>query len=56
VTLPVDISLRGLGSALIDTLVNKEPVDLGLAAEVTVETPLGDLPLAVDETVRLRAQ
>ena len=39
VALPIEVQLVGLGSELVKLIKNKKPVDVGLVADVDVETP-----------------
>lgn len=49
VTLPVDLSLTGLGQTLLDVLTNKGDIKADLSASMTVQTPFGPVPLSIDE-------
>ena len=52
-TLPISIDLLNLGTAgvyIYNALVNKEPLNIELAAATDVDTPFGVMTLAVDET------
>lgn len=54
VTLPVDLNLLQLGGTLVNAVTQKKPLDVRLDAGLKVNTPLGAIPLQVDETVNLR--
>jgi len=49
-TLPVVVDLLGVGAEVVNAITRRDPLTLGLAATVDVETPWGVLPLTVDET------
>jgi LEA14-like dessication related protein len=55
ITLPVDLNFLSVGATLIQALVKKEPVELGVSGEVQVETPLGTLPLSFERARTLAA-
>lgn len=55
-TLPMDIKLLNLAVGIVDALTNKGPIDVGLRADADVGTPLGVIPLKVDEEERLKVQ
>lgn len=54
VTLPIQLSLLQLGSTLVSSITQKKPMDVRLDAGLDVDTPLGRIPLSVDQTVNLR--
>ena len=56
VTLPLNLRLVKLGTAIIDAIARKQPVQVGLRAGTAVRTPLGAIPLDVSETVTLRVK
>ncbi|MFT7520312.1 MAG: LEA14-like dessication related protein [Kiritimatiellia bacterium] len=49
-TIPVEVDLLGTGSSVIAALTGKGKLNVGLDADVDVDTPFGILPLHVDET------
>ena len=53
VTIPLNLRLTGLGSALISALTERTPVQARLAADLKVETPYGAIPLSIDESGQL---
>lgn len=54
VTLPIDLKLLELGTTVVNAIVNKERIQVGVKASVDVQTPLGTLPLSIDESGRLQ--
>ena len=52
-SLPVDLSLTGVGASIIDAFANKGKVNAQLGAGLKVGTPFGDIPLSIDETGRV---
>ncbi|MCB9761326.1 MAG: LEA type 2 family protein [Alphaproteobacteria bacterium] len=56
VTLPVNLSLVDLGAALVNTLRNKSPVQVGLTASTDVGTPFGSVPWSLERSKRLSFQ
>lgn len=56
VTLPIQVNLLELGSTVVSAITQKRPLDVRLDAGLSVETPLGNIPLQVDETTNLRLQ
>ncbi|MEZ4318951.1 MAG: LEA type 2 family protein [Myxococcota bacterium] len=55
-TIPISLDLLQLGTSLVTTITQKKPVDVRFDAGLDVHTPLGAIPLNVDETVNLRIQ
>lgn len=55
-TIPVNLNLLELGTAIANAVAQKKPVDVRLDAGLSVDTPLGVIPLNVDRTVNLRVQ
>jgi LEA14-like dessication related protein len=53
VTLPIDLQLVSIGTAIVDILRGNEPVSVRLQADATVDTPFGAVPLTVDRTADL---
>ena len=53
-TVPVQLNLLQLGATVVNAVTQKKPVDVRLNAGLNVDTPLGLIPLDVDETVNLR--
>ncbi|MEZ4235443.1 MAG: LEA type 2 family protein [Myxococcota bacterium] len=53
VTLPVDIKLLEVGSAIVNILQSHDPVNVRLKADAQVGTPFGAVPFAVDQTASL---
>ncbi|MBW1881024.1 MAG: LEA type 2 family protein [Deltaproteobacteria bacterium] len=56
VTLPIDVGLVELGTSLVQALTRKDAIQVGLGANMDVDTPLGVLPLQVDKSKRLQLQ
>ncbi|MFK7929226.1 MAG: LEA type 2 family protein [Myxococcota bacterium] len=50
VSIPVGLNLVDLGSGVVKALKNKSPVPVNFGADLKVGTPLGVLPLSVNET------
>lgn len=55
-TIPVQLNLLQLGATVVDAITQKKPVDVRLDAGLAVDTPLGAIPLNVDEVVNLRVR
>ena len=53
-TLPVDVSLTGVGASVIDAIASKGRLDTRLEAGLDVGTPFGEVPLRIDESRRLQ--
>jgi LEA14-like dessication related protein len=53
VALPIDIKLSGVAGSVIDALTSKGKVQAGLAADISVSTPFGRIPLSIDESGQL---
>lgn len=49
-TLPVQVNLLHVGSAVLDALNGRGNLNIGLAADTDVETPFGVLPLTIDQS------
>lgn len=47
--LPLSVNLLQLGDAGWQTLVNRQPIDARLAADMDVDTPFGLVPLSINE-------
>lgn len=56
VTLPLDLKLLELAKAVVDAVVAKERLAVGVEAGVTVATPWGELPLSIDESGTLQVR
>lgn len=56
VTLPLEVDLISSGSAAWDAIVNGEEADVGLLAEMDVDTPFGLVPLTVDESGQVQVE
>lgn len=56
VSLPVTIDLIAVGTTIANAITGGGKVDVGLGAKLTVGTPFGDLPLAIDEKGLLRVE
>jgi LEA14-like dessication related protein len=56
VVLPIGLDMLALGGTAYQAIVNREKLDLGLNANMDVDTPFGVLPLSVDETGNLQVQ
>jgi LEA14-like dessication related protein len=52
-TLPISVNLLSVGEVVLDAL-DGDRIDLGLNATMDVDTPFGIVPLAIDETGKLR--
>lgn len=52
-TLPITVSLLSVGEVVLDAVAG-ERIDLGLDASMEVDTPFGIVPLAIDESGKLR--
>lgn len=55
-TLPISANVLNAGVAVVDSLLNKEPLAIDLAASMDVETPFGVIPLQIDETGQVTVQ
>lgn len=53
VTIPVDVKLLGLGTAVVDALTKKAPLKVRLTGDLSVGTPFGAVPLSFDESADL---
>lgn len=49
-TLPVTVDLLRVGAEVVDAIAGRDPLQIGLAATMDVDTPWGVLPLSIDET------
>jgi len=54
VALPIDITLSKLGKSVLDALTSRGKIQTGLAADLTVSTPFGKVPLSIDESGKLQ--
>jgi LEA14-like dessication related protein len=54
VTLPVTVNLLSLGSTLVSAITQKKALDVRVDASMSVDTPLGGIPLSIDETTNLQ--
>jgi len=54
VTIPLDLDLRSVGSAIVSAVTGKKALDVKLGATVQVGTPFGKVPLSVDESGNLK--
>jgi LEA14-like dessication related protein len=55
-TLPVTVDLLRVGAEVVDALTGRDPLDVGLAATMDVDTPFGVVPLTIDETGRVSVE
>ena len=55
-TLPVDVSLTGVGTSIIDAISRKGRLDARLEAGLEVGTPFGAVPLSIDRSKRLQVR
>jgi LEA14-like dessication related protein len=53
VALPLTIDLLQVGTTIATAITKKQPVDVGLGAAMQVTTPIGAVPLNVNEAARL---
>lgn len=53
VALPLNIDLLQVGTTIATAIARKQPVNVGLGANMQVGTPLGQVPLKVNEATRL---
>lgn len=53
VSLPINIQLSKLGASVVDALTSRGRIQTGLAADLSVSTPFGRIPLSIDENGRL---
>lgn len=56
VSLPIGVNLLQLGSTVVKALKNKTAVPVEFGADLTVGTPLGALPLKIDESATVPVQ
>ncbi len=54
VTLPVTLQLVDLGTSIVSAITNKEKIQVGVTADVDVQTALGTLPLSFSESGKLQ--
>lgn len=54
VSLPIDLQLLNLGAAVVQAVTKKERLLVGLDADATLGTPLGELPLKFTESTTLQ--
>ena len=55
-TLPVNLNLVGMGASIISAISQREQVSLHLTGGLSVDTPLGAIPLNIDETANVNLQ
>jgi LEA14-like dessication related protein len=55
-TIPVGVDLLAVGATVVDALVNKTPVQVGLEATMDVDTPFGIVPLDLDELAQVAVE
>jgi len=53
VSLPIDVTLSSLGASVLEAIQSRGKVKTGLAADLTVSTPFGRIPLSIDENGKL---
>ena len=53
VTLPINIDLLTAGVTLVDAIIGRGELNIGLSAGMDVDTPFGIIPLSIDETGRV---
>jgi LEA14-like dessication related protein len=51
--LPIQLNLLKVGSAAMTALQKRQPLEVGLRADLAVKTPLGSLPLSIRETAEV---
>ncbi|MCO4743376.1 MAG: LEA type 2 family protein [Proteobacteria bacterium] len=56
VTLPIELNLLEMGATVVQAISKKEKIDLSLGAGLNVKTPLGVIPLSIDETGKVQLQ
>ncbi|TNE84569.1 MAG: hypothetical protein EP330_29210 [Deltaproteobacteria bacterium] len=55
-TLPLSVNLFQLGDAGWQAIVNRQPLDARLSADMDVDTPFGLVPLAINEQARVNVE
>lgn len=55
-SLPIDVNLIGAGAALFNVITGGGNVDVGLGANMDVDTPFGIVPLSIDRAEALNVQ
>ncbi len=53
-TLPLDLQLVQLGTAVVQSITDKGPLEVGLDADTQVDTPFGVIPFKVNRSQELR--
>jgi len=53
VSLPINVDLLTAGVTLVDAIIGRGNLDVGLSAGVDVDTPFGIIPLSIDETGKI---
>lgn len=56
VTLPVELNLLEMGATVVQAIRLKEKLDLSIGAGLNVGTPLGVIPLSVDESGKIQLE
>lgn len=54
VTLPINVNLTSLGAAVVNTIRQKEEINVGLKGQMMVNTPYGQVPLDLDKSRKLQ--
>lgn len=54
VTIPLNLDLRSVGSAIVSAVTGKQSLDVKLGATVQVGTPFGKVPLSIDQSGNLQ--
>lgn len=53
IELPIELKLLQVGKEIVDAVTGKSPLKVGLAADAVVASPVGPIPLKLNETARL---
>ncbi len=53
-TLPINLKLLELGTTIVNAITKKETLEVGLDADASFDTPLGVIPLKINETQKLQ--
>ena len=56
VSVPIEVKLSGLGSAIVSALTDRTSLNADFAADMSIDTPFGAVPLHLDESGQLQIQ
>ena len=55
-SLPIEANLFSVSTSIYDAIVNEERINLGLNANMDVDTPFGIIPLSISEDGNLNVE